>query len=163
MIMAIHHVYLGLGSNLGDRKSNLGESIKQISEFAIIKKMSSIYETEPWGLKDQPGFLNQVIFVETKLAPADLLSHLKTIEEKMGRKKTVLYGPRLIDLDILFFNDLLMKTPDLIIPHPHITERAFVLVPLAEIAPNMNHPHHHKTIKELLKDVDKSSVSLYED
>jgi 2-amino-4-hydroxy-6-hydroxymethyldihydropteridine diphosphokinase len=161
--MDMHHVYLSLGSNLGDRECNLEESTRQISEFAVIKKSSGIYETEPWGLKDQPRFLNQVILVETKLAPEELLSHLKTIEQKMGRKKTVHYGPRLIDLDILFYDDLLLKTPDLIIPHPHITERAFVLVPLAEIAPNMIHPQHNKTIRELLKAVEKSSVSLYKD
>jgi dihydroneopterin aldolase/2-amino-4-hydroxy-6-hydroxymethyldihydropteridine diphosphokinase len=161
--MDMHRVYLSLGSNMGDRECNLEESIRQISKFAVIKKSSSIYETEPWGLKDQPRFLNQVILVETKLAPKELLSHLITIEQKMGRKKTVLYGPRLIDLDILFYDDLMMKTPDLIIPHPHITERAFVLVPLAEIAPNMIHSQHNKTIRKLLKDVDKSSVSLYKD
>jgi 2-amino-4-hydroxy-6-hydroxymethyldihydropteridine diphosphokinase len=161
--MDIHYVYLGLGSNLGDRRSNLEESIKQISEFAVIKKSSSIYETEPWGLKDQPKFLNQVILVETKLAPKELLSRLKTIEQIMGRKKTVLYGPRLIDLDILFFDDLMMKTFNLIIPHPHITERAFVLVPLAEIAPDMIHLQYQQTITELLKAVDKSSVARYED
>jgi dihydroneopterin aldolase/2-amino-4-hydroxy-6-hydroxymethyldihydropteridine diphosphokinase len=161
--MELHRVYLSLGSNMGDRECNLEESIRQISEFAIIKKSSSIYETEPWGLKDQPKFLNQVVLVETKLAPKELLSHLKTIEQKMGRKKTVRYGPRLIDLDILFYDDLIMKTPDLIIPHPHITERAFVLVPLAEIAPNRFHPQPNKTIGELLKDLDKSSVSLYKD
>ena len=159
----MHRVYLSLGSNLGDRECNLEESARQISEFAVIKKSSSIYETEPWGLKDQPRFLNQVILVETKLAPKELLLHMKTIEQKMGRKKTVRYGPRLIDLDILFYDDLIMKTPDLIIPHPHITERAFVLVPLAEIAPNMIHSQPNKTIRELLKDVDISSVSLYED
>jgi 2-amino-4-hydroxy-6-hydroxymethyldihydropteridine diphosphokinase len=161
--MDVHYVYLGLGSNLGDRKSNLEESIKQISEFAVIKQSSSIYETEPWGLKDQPKFLNQVILAKTRLAPSDLLTHLQIIEQKMGRKKTVLYGPRLIDLDILFFDSLMMKTSDLIIPHPHITERAFVLVPLAEIAPNMIHMQYHQTITELLKDVDKSSVARYED
>jgi dihydroneopterin aldolase / 2-amino-4-hydroxy-6-hydroxymethyldihydropteridine diphosphokinase len=161
--MELHHIYLGLGSNLGDRKRNLEESIRQINEFSIIKKSSSIYETEPWGLKDQPKFLNQVILAETNLTPKKLLMRLKTIEQKMGRKKTVLYGPRLIDLDILFYDDLMMKTPDLIIPHPHITERAFVLVPLAEIVPNMIHLQYNKTIKALLQDVDKNSVSLYED
>jgi 2-amino-4-hydroxy-6-hydroxymethyldihydropteridine diphosphokinase len=161
--MNTHQVYLGLGSNLENRKSNLKEAVRQISEFATIKKLSSIYETEPWGLKDQPKFLNQVLFVESSLGSNELLSHLKKIEQQMGRKKSARYGPRLIDLDILFYDELIMNTDDLTIPHPHITERAFVLVPLAEIAPKMNHPQYHKTIKVLLQDVDRSSVSLCKD
>ena len=158
--MDTHRVYLGLGSNLGNRKSNLEESIRQIGEFAAIKKTSSTYETEPWGLKDQPKFLNQVIFVESTLGPNELLLHLKKIEQQMGRKKSVRFGPRLIDVDILFYDDYMMNTPELTIPHPHLTERAFVLVPLAEIAPKLAHPLYHKTIEVLLQDVDQSSVLL---
>lgn len=161
--MDTHHVYLGLGSNLGNRKSRLEEAIEQISKFATVKKTSSIYETEPWGLKDQPKFLNQVIFVESILGPNELLSRLKKIEQQMGRKKSVHFGPRLIDLDILFYDDLIMKTDDLTIPHPYLTERAFVLVPLAEIAPTLVHPQKHKTIKALMKEVDPSSVSIRKD
>ncbi len=158
--MDTHRVYLSLGSNLGNRKSNLEESIRQIGEFAAIKKTSSTYETEPWGLKDQPKFLNQVIFVESTLGPNELLLHLKKIEQQMGRKKSVRFGPRLIDVDILFYDDYMMNTPELTIPHPHLTERAFVLVPLAEIAPKLAHPLYHKTIEVLLQDVDQSSVLL---
>lgn len=161
--MDTHHVYLGLGSNLGNRKSNLEEAIKQISKFATIKKTSSTYETEPWGLKDQPKFLNQVIFVESILGPNELLLHLKKIEQQMGRRKSVRFGPRLIDLDILFYDDYKMNTPKLTIPHPHLTERAFVLVPLAEIAPKLTHPLYHKTIEVLLQNVDQSSILLYKD
>ena len=161
--METHHVYLGLGSNLGNRKCNLEEAIRQIGEYATVKKLSSTYETEPWGLKNQPKFLNQVIFVESTLGPNELLSHLKKIEQKMGRKKSVRFGPRLIDVDILFFDDLMMNTPELTIPHPRLRERAFVLVPLAEIAPMLVHPLYHKTIKVLLQDVDQSSVLLCKD
>jgi 2-amino-4-hydroxy-6-hydroxymethyldihydropteridine diphosphokinase len=153
-----HRIYLGLGSNLGDRKCNLEEAILQISKFAVIKKASSIYATEPWGLKDQPQFLNQVLFVESALKPDELLSQLKIIEKKMGRKRSVRFGPRLIDLDILFYDDLILNSPELTIPHPRLRERAFVLVPLAEIAPKLVHPLDHKTVKELLQDVDLSSV-----
>jgi len=161
--MNIHHVYLGLGSNLGNRKNNLEEAIRQIGEFASIKKSSSIYETEPWGLKDQPIFLNQVIYMESTLGPNELLSHLKKIEQQMGRKKSVRFGPRLIDVDILFYDDLIMKTDVLTIPHPLITERPFVLVPLAEIAPKLMHPLYHKTIHVLSQDIDQSSVLLCKD
>ena len=161
--MDTHRVYLGLGSNLGNRKSNLEESIRQIGEFATVKKSSSIYETEPWGLKDQPKFLNQVIFMESTLKPNELLLRLKKIEQQMGRKKSIRFGPRLIDVDILFYADHIMNTPELTIPHPHLTERAFVLVPLAEIAPKLVHPLYHKTIKVLLQDIDQSSVLLFKD
>ena len=161
--MNFHQVYLGLGSNLGNRKNNLEDAVGLIAEFAVIKKCSSIYETEPWGLKDQPKFLNQVLLVESTLEPNEILSHLKRIEQQMGRKKSVRYGPRLIDLDILFFDELIMNSADLTIPHPRLTERAFVLVPLAEISPQLNHPQYHKTIKTLLQDVDAGGVSLYKD
>jgi len=161
--MDTHQVYLGLGSNLGNRKNNLEEAIRQISQFAAIKKTSSTYETEPWGLKDQPKFLNQVLFVESTLGPNELLSLLKNIEQQMGRKKSVRFGPRIIDVDILFYDDDVMNTPNLTIPHSHLTERAFVLVPLAEIAPKLVHPLYQKTIKELLQDVDQSSILLCKD
>jgi 2-amino-4-hydroxy-6-hydroxymethyldihydropteridine diphosphokinase len=161
--MEIHLVYFGLGSNLGNRKSNLGEAIRQIGEFAVIKKTSSIYETEPWGLKDQPKFLNQVILVESTLGPNELLSLVKNIETKMGRKKSVHFGPRLIDVDILFYDNYMINTPELTIPHPHLIERAFVLVPLDEIAPKLIHPQVQKTIKELLQGVDKSRILARKD
>jgi 2-amino-4-hydroxy-6-hydroxymethyldihydropteridine diphosphokinase len=161
--MDTHRVYLGLGSNLGNRKSNLEESIRQIRNFAAIKKSSSTFETEPWGLMDQPKFLNKVILVESTLGPNELLYHLKKIEQQMGRNESVRFGPRLIDVDILFYDDYKMNTPELTIPHPHLIKRAFVLVPLEEIAPNLVHPLYHKTIKELLQDVDQNSVLLFKD
>ena len=156
--MSEHIVYLGLGSNLGERARNLEESLERIAELARIEKKSRIYETEPWGLKNQPNFLNQVVRVKSGLKPLELLSALKNIEKTMGRKKSVKYGPRLIDLDILFYDDLVMKTDKLTIPHPLLTQRAFVLVPLNEIAPNHLHPVEGKKIKELNESIDQRSI-----
>ena len=161
--MSEHVVYLGLGSNLGERTRNLEKSLEKITGLASIEQKSSIYETEPWGLKEQPNFLNQVIRINTRLAPLELLSALKKIERTMGRKKSVKYGPRLIDLDILFYDDLVMKTETLTIPHPMLTQRAFVLVPLNEIAPNHLHPVEGKKIRELNESIDQCSVLLWEE
>jgi 2-amino-4-hydroxy-6-hydroxymethyldihydropteridine diphosphokinase len=161
--MSEHVVYLGLGSNLGERTRNLEKSLEKITGLASIEQKSSIYETEPWGLKEQPNFLNQVIRINTRLAPLELLSALKKIERTMGRKKSVKYGPRLIDLDILFYDDLVMKTETLTIPHPMLTQRAFVLVPLNEIAPNHLHPVEGKKIRELNESIDQRSVLLWEE
>lgn len=161
--MSEHVVYLGLGSNLGERARNLEESLEKIAEWASIEKKSGIYETEPWGLKKQPKFLNQVVKARTRLAPLELLSALKKIERRMGRKKSVKYGPRVIDVDILFFDNLIMKTEPLTIPHPLLTQRAFVLVPLEEIAPNHLHPVEGKKIRELNKSIDQSSVRRWEE
>lgn len=161
--MSIHRVFLSLGTNLEDRLKNLADAIKQLSSFAVIKKTSRIYETEPWGYADQPKFLNLATEVETNLDPIEMLSQLRIIEKAMGRKAAVRYGPRLIDLDILFYDDLVLETPELIIPHPRISERAFVLVPLAEIAPRLVHPKLGKTIKQLLQYINTSGVLLFED
>src|SRR5512135_1382760 len=146
----IHLVYISLGSNLGDRALNLTNAISALAPKVQSLLQSSIYETEPWGYADQPSFLNQVIRAETILGPLDLLEFMKEIEVKLGRKETFRFGPRLIDLDILFYDDLILDTPRLTIPHPRITERAFVLIPLAEIAPDLNHPVINKTIQELI-------------
>ena len=142
---------------------DLEKSLEKIAEWARIKKKSGIYETEPWGLKEQPKFLNQVVKAKTRLAPLELLSALKEIERAMGRKKSTKYGPRLIDLDILFYDDLVMKTETLTIPHPMLTQRAFVLVPLNEIAPNHLHPVENKKIRELNKSIDQRSVWRWEE
>lgn len=153
--------YLGLGTNLGDRKENLRKAIEAIALKLSVCKQSSIYETAAWGYTDQPDFLNQVIEVETGLTPLRLLNFLKRTEVELGRIENFRYGPRLIDIDILFYDDLVKNTSRLQIPHPRIPERAFVLVPLNEIAPSLEHPVLGKTITELLEDVpDKAGVRL---
>jgi 2-amino-4-hydroxy-6-hydroxymethyldihydropteridine diphosphokinase len=157
-----HIVYLSLGTNLGDRLTNLRVAISSLSPAIRPIVTSSIYETEPWGYSDQPPFLNQVIKADTALEPIDLLAQLKGIELTMGRRETFRFGPRLIDLDILFYDDLVLNTPKLTIPHPRISERAFVLIPLAEIAPGLDHPILGKTIGQLKSTVDASSIKLYQ-
>ncbi|MFN3739075.1 MAG: 2-amino-4-hydroxy-6-hydroxymethyldihydropteridine diphosphokinase [Thermodesulfovibrionales bacterium] len=146
-------VYIGIGSNIGNREKNCLEAIRLMEEKGIkVIKRSSLYETEPWGVKDQPMFINMVIEAETEYAPAELLNLLKSIERAMGRTETKRWGPRIIDLDILFYNNLILNTPELRIPHPYIHERDFVLKPLSEIAPELEHPVLKKRIKELHHD-----------
>ncbi len=146
-------VYLGLGTNLGDRKQNISKAIEAISLKMSISKQSSLYETTAWGYTDQPNFLNQVIEVETHLSPLRLLNFLKKTEVELGRVENFRYGPRPIDIDILFYDDLIKTTSRLQIPHPRIPARAFVLVPLNEIAPGFVHPVLKKTIAELLAEL----------
>lgn len=129
-------VFIGLGSNLGERERNCEEAIRRIGEAGIkVIALSSMYETEPWGIKDQPSFINMVIRVSTDLQPSILLTTLKTIEKKMGRRNTLRWGPRIIDLDILLYDDITVDEPHLKIPHPHMFEREFVMKPLSEISP----------------------------
>lgn len=143
-------VYLGLGTNLGNRPANLENARKALQQAMTVLRASSIYETEPWGFQDQPAFLNQVLKVSTSFEPLKLLDFLKNVEAEMGRLANFRYGPRLIDLDILLYGRQVIKTQGLQIPHPHLHERAFVLEPLAEIAPNLVHPLMHKRISTLL-------------
>jgi 2-amino-4-hydroxy-6-hydroxymethyldihydropteridine diphosphokinase len=143
------NVYIGIGSNLGDKKENIRKSIKFMEEKCKIIKVSSLYKTEPIGYKNQDWFLNCTIKAETELKPLELLRFLQSIEKKLGRIRTIKNGPRTIDLDILFYNKKVINKRRLIIPHPRLHERAFVLDPLKEIAANFIHPVLKKPINEL--------------
>lgn len=148
-----YKAFLSLGSNLGDRQTNLRLSIELLERFDLkIIKLSSIYETAAWGLTDQPAFLNQVIEVETEFLPGSLLMLCQEVEAQMGRQRVKKWGPRNIDVDILIYEDEIMDEDDLMIPHPFMHERRFILVPFCEIAPDLEHPVYDKTIKTLLKD-----------
>ena len=156
-----HTVFLALGSNLGDCLANLQAAIAALKPEIFNLVCSPIYETPPWGYLDQPKFLNQVIQAETDLQPADLLTHLKKIETRLGRQPGIQYGPRLIDLDILFFDDLIIDSPRLTIPHPGLEGRGFVLLPLAQIAPDLRHPVLGITIREMLAGANIDGISWY--
>jgi 2-amino-4-hydroxy-6-hydroxymethyldihydropteridine diphosphokinase len=136
----LHDVYLGLGANLGERLATLRAARDRLVPAVTVARCSSLYETPPWGVTDQPSFLNAACHVRTALTAFELLSFLKDLEADLGRTATTRWGPRLIDLDILLFDDLVLATPTLTIPHPHLHERAFVLIPLGEIAPDLQHP-----------------------
>jgi 2-amino-4-hydroxy-6-hydroxymethyldihydropteridine diphosphokinase len=147
--MEEHIVYLALGSNLGDRLSNLKQAIASLTPQLEVKAKSQVYETPPWGFEDQPKFLNQVVRAKTYLGPERLLQHLKRLELALGRKESFPNGPRLIDLDILFYDDRIVNTPSLVIPHPRLQERGFVLLPLMDIDPELVHPVNKKTVREM--------------
>lgn len=151
-------IFIGLGTNLGDREANLRRAIQSLSPEVSVVQESSLYQTPPWGFEDQPDFYNQVIEARTELSPRALLFFLKTIERQMGREKTFRYGPRLIDLDILFFGQQVLCEEAIQIPHPRLEERAFVLVPLQEIAPQFVHPVLKQSITDLLARVDAEGV-----
>jgi 2-amino-4-hydroxy-6-hydroxymethyldihydropteridine diphosphokinase len=153
-------IYLGLGSNIGDKEAHIIQACCLISEKCKIKKTSHLYLTEPVGDTEQEWFLNCVVEIETKLDPGHLLSFLKSIERTFGRKKTKKNGPRVIDIDILFYGDLVVQTSDLVIPHPLLQERLFVLQPMMELNPSFVHPILKQSIRELYKNNPKDKKVL---
>ena len=145
-----HIVYLALGSNLGNREENLKQAIASLPPQMVVKAKSHVYETPPWGYEDQPRFLNQVVKAQTYLQPEPLLKHIKRLEVALGRKATFRNGPREIDIDILLYDDLVLNTPILNLPHPHMHERGFVLLPMMDLDPDLVHPVTGKSVREML-------------
>jgi len=158
--------YIGLGANLGERLPALCQACLRLDKLGTIKVISSIYETEPVGFADQPSFLNAVISLETEREPGQLMSGLLRIEHELGRVRTFPNAPRAIDLDLLFYDDAVIERSDLVVPHPRLHERAFVLVPLNEIGPDLVHPQLKASVGDLLQrlgpitGIRRASVSL---
>jgi 2-amino-4-hydroxy-6-hydroxymethyldihydropteridine diphosphokinase len=150
MTPALNLAYLSLGSNMGDREAHLHAAISRMQSEGPVVSVSSFYETEPVDFTDQAWFLNCALALETTRTPQQLMSDILAIEQEMGRQRIQKNGPRIIDIDILLFSDTIIDSPDLIVPHPAMENRRFVLEPLAEIAPGARHPRLHKTIRELL-------------
>src|SRR5512146_1207280 len=151
--------YLALGSNLGDRRDNLRRAVAALAPEVQVLAESPVYETPAWGYEAQPPFLNMVLAAETSLPPESLLAHVKRLEAELGRMPSFHWGPRLIDIDILFYDDLVLNTEALTIPHPHLHERAFVLVPLNDLAPALVHPVLGRTVSQLLAAQDASGIA----
>jgi 2-amino-4-hydroxy-6-hydroxymethyldihydropteridine diphosphokinase len=152
-------VYLGIGSNVGDREANLREALERLEAAGIrVARRSSIYETEPRDLRDQPWFLNAVVEVETDLFPLQLFAHIQNVEREMGRRRLTPKGPRNIDIDILFYGRSVIDTADLQVPHPRIAQRRFVLEPFSEIALEFRHPVSGKTAREMLAAIEPQAV-----
>ncbi len=148
--------FLSLGSNLGNKEENIARALKLLENKTIILQKSSLYKTKPVGYQDQPNFLNCVVKIKTALTPTELLVFLQEIEHRLGRVRTFKDGPRIIDLDILLYDNVIINTPSLLIPHPRLQERLFVLEPLAEIAPGWIHPIFKKKIKDLKEELLKA-------
>jgi 2-amino-4-hydroxy-6-hydroxymethyldihydropteridine diphosphokinase len=162
---ARHTAYVGIGANLGDRLAALRAAVRRLGRGpgTRVPRCSPVYETAPWGpVPDQPAFLNAVCEVVTTRAPRGLLAHLLAIEAALGRVRGVAQGPRTIDLDLLLYDDLVLTEPGLVVPHPRLHERAFVLAPLADLAPDLRHPVRGATVRELLGVIGTAGVARVE-
>jgi 2-amino-4-hydroxy-6-hydroxymethyldihydropteridine diphosphokinase len=158
--MQMQIIYLSLGSNVGDREANLRAAIAALGDAGVrVRRVSSFYETEPVDFLEQPWFLNCAVEGETELKPLELLRGLREVEAKMGSKKLVAKGPRLIDMDILLYGEETIDTLELQVSHPRMHLRRFVLVPLAEIAPKLQHPSWKRTVKQLLEETPDRSAA----
>jgi 2-amino-4-hydroxy-6-hydroxymethyldihydropteridine diphosphokinase len=149
----LKQVYVGIGSNVGEREVTIRKAVDGLAELPQTRlvRLSSLYDSDPVGVLDQPPFLNAVAMLETDLEPRQLLWNLNLIESRLGRVRTERWGPRTIDLDILFYGNLVLDEPDLTLPHPEIANRAFVLIPLNELDPFLPHPRTGRVVSEMLK------------
>lgn len=156
--VTLHTAFLGLGSNLGDRDANLAAALRALAAFATVERVSSVYDTAPMLYTDQPRFHNLISQITTDLAPIALLHAVKEIERQLGRQQGPRYGPRIIDIDLLFYDQMVLQSAELTLPHPRLAERAFVLAPLAEVAPTLVHPVLGETVAALLQRVPEGDV-----
>lgn len=156
-------VFIGIGANLGPVRENFARALRSIEKHARVVAVSSLYESDPVGPQDQPKFTNAVIKIETELSPFDLLDHLKAVEREIGRKKTKRWGPRVMDLDIIFYEDLVISTDSLVVPHPRAHERRFVLEPLLEIDPDARHPSKNMAVRDICSGLGDSHAILKTD
>jgi 2-amino-4-hydroxy-6-hydroxymethyldihydropteridine diphosphokinase len=147
-------VFLSLGSNLGDRRANLKKALRLLGDNIEVAEVSSVYDTEPVGVGEQPRFLNMICCINTDIGPLQLLSLVKGIESDMGRNLNLVDAPRMIDIDIIFYGDAIMDSPELTVPHTRMRERAFVLIPFAEIAPEVVHPVTGERVDEMVARVE---------
>lgn len=163
MIKQKEIAFLGMGSNIGDRFAQIEQAVRFLEDSCAIEvnKLSSVYETEPVGYLDQPKFLNLVCQIQTTLTPHQLLRLVQSIEQQLKRKRTIRWGPRTIDIDILLFGNQIIHDPDLIIPHPRMLQRSFVMIPLAELDPDRMIPGTTKTVVQWRQMLSDQSVSLY--
>ena len=159
--MNIHTIYLSLGTNIGNRPANLRQAVSSLPPQMNVKAKSKVYETPPWGYTEQDDFLNQAVKATTYLEPEPLLKHIKRLETALGRETSFHYGPRLIDIDILFYDDEIIETQSVVIPHPHLHERGFVLLPLMDIAPDLIHPIQQKSIRQMAAFCDTNGIKQY--